>query len=148
MLKNADKIRLFHFNGFSQPLKTLINPNLSMNRGDKHIFGFSYICIMSKDPKSIKKKVVPTKPATGIPPRRTAYVKPVSFPLLFSKKNYTIMAIGVGLIAIGMILMLGGAMKDPNQWDESVIYSFRRITLAPIIILTGLAVEIYAIFKK
>lgn len=58
------------------------------------------------------------------------------------------MAIGVGLIALGMILMLGGSMKDPNQWDESMIYSARRITLAPIIILAGLATEIYAIFKK
>jgi hypothetical protein len=39
-------------------------------------------------------------------------------------------------------------MPDANTWDESVIYSFTRITLAPIIILTGLGVEIYAIFAK
>jgi hypothetical protein len=43
--------------------------------------------------------------------------------------------------------MLGGH-EDPNVWDETVIYSFRRITLAPIVILAGLAVEVYAIFKK
>jgi hypothetical protein len=103
--------------------------------------------LMSKDPKSIKKKVVVTKPA-GAAPRRS-YVKPQpSFPLLFSKKNYIIMAAGVGLIALGMLLMLGGAMKDPNQWDESIIYSARRTVVAPIFILAGIVTEIYAIFKR
>lgn len=103
---------------------------------------------MSKDPKPIKKKVTLNKPVANTPQRRS-FVKPqVSFPLLFSKENYMYMAIGVGLIALGMILMLGGGMKDPNTWDESVIYSARRITLAPIIILAGLATEIYAIFRK
>jgi hypothetical protein len=52
------------------------------------------------------------------------------------------------VIALGLILMLGGSMKDPNTWDESVIYSWRRITLAPIVILAGLTVVGYAIFKK
>ncbi len=46
------------------------------------------------------------------------------------------------------MLMLGGGMKDPMIWDESVIYSPVRITLAPIIILAGLGMQIYAIFKK
>jgi len=43
--------------------------------------------------------------------------------------------------------MLGGFNEDPSIWDESKIYGFQRITLAPIIILSGLVVEIYAIFK-
>ena len=103
---------------------------------------------MSKDPKSVKKKVIVNKPASGSNQRRSSFVKAPSFPLLFNKQNYILMAVGVGLIAIGMILMLGGAMKDPNQWDESIIYSTRRITLAPIVILAGLATEIYAIFKR
>lgn len=103
---------------------------------------------MSKDQKSLKKKVVVGKPATGTSQRRS-YNKPqASFPLLFSKQNYLFMAIGVGLIALGMILMLGGSMKDPNVWDESMIYSARRTVLAPIVILAGLATEIYAIFRK
>ncbi len=103
---------------------------------------------MSKDPKSAKKKVIVTKPSTGSTQRRS-YIKPQPrFPLLFSKQNYIYMAIGVGLIALGMILMLGGAMKDPNVWDESAIYSARRTVLAPIVILAGLATEIYAIFKR
>ncbi|MEO6132384.1 MAG: DUF3098 domain-containing protein [Saprospiraceae bacterium] len=103
---------------------------------------------MSKDQKPVRKKVIVTRPAVTTSQRRTAVKAQPAFPLLFTRDNYKFMAIGVVLIAIGMILMLGGSMKDPNQWDESVIYSFRRITLAPIIILAGLGTEIYAIFKK
>jgi hypothetical protein len=55
---------------------------------------------------------------------------------------------GVLLIALGLVLMLGGAMPSPDVWDESIIYSFRRTVLAPIFILAGLGVEIYAIFKR
>ena len=56
--------------------------------------------------------------------------------------------IGCGLIALGWILMMGGKMQDPTVWDESVIYSARRTVLAPIIILAGLGMQIYAIFKR
>jgi len=42
--------------------------------------------------------------------------------------------------------MSGGAMPDSNTWDPSIIYSFRRITLAPVVILIGIGIEIYAIF--
>ena len=45
------------------------------------------------------------------------------------------------------MLMLGGSMPSPDVWDDSIIYSFRRITLAPIFIVAGLLVQIYAIFK-
>ena len=103
---------------------------------------------MSKDPKSTKKKVVVSRPSAAAPQRRKSIKSQPSFPLLFTKENYMYMAIGFGLIALGMILMLGGGMKDPNVWDEDVIYSFRRTVLAPIVILAGLGVEIYAIFKK
>ena len=67
--------------------------------------------------------------------------------MIFGKENYIWMAIGAGLVALGLILMMGGGMDDPNVWDESIIYSFRITVLAPIVILTGLVVEIYAIFK-
>jgi hypothetical protein len=56
--------------------------------------------------------------------------------------------IGVGLIFLGLGLMSGGHMPSPDVWDESLIYSHRRITLAPIVILAGLAVNVYAIFVK
>ena len=68
--------------------------------------------------------------------------------MLFGKKNYIWMVSGIGLIVLGMILMIGGAMPDENTWDPDLIYSWRRITLAPILILTGFAFQIVAIFKK
>lgn len=66
--------------------------------------------------------------------------------LIFGKQNYLLMLAGIGLIALGLMLMSGGAMPDPTQWDESIIYSKRRTLLAPIVILLGLVVEIVAIF--
>lgn len=48
---------------------------------------------------------------------------------------------------LGIILMSGGGMDNPNEWHPDVIYSFRRTVLAPIVILGGLGLEIYAIFK-
>ncbi len=67
--------------------------------------------------------------------------------MIFGKENYIWMGIGAALVALGLIMMLGGGMDDPNVWDESIIYSFRITVIAPILILSGLAVEIYAIFK-
>jgi hypothetical protein len=67
---------------------------------------------------------------------------------LFAKENYIWMAIGAVIIAIGMFLMSGGKNQDPKVFDTNVVYSFTRITVAPILILLGFVVEIYAIFKK
>jgi hypothetical protein len=58
------------------------------------------------------------------------------------------MGAGIALIALGLILMSGGEMQDPNVWDESIIYSPVRITVAPILIICGLIIEIFAIFRK
>ena len=66
----------------------------------------------------------------------------------FGKSNYIWMAIGAALIILGMILMSGGKSADPNVFNANAVYSFRRITLAPIVIIAGFIVEIYAIFKK
>jgi len=68
--------------------------------------------------------------------------------LIFGKGTYIWIGIGVGLMLLGMILMAGGGMPSPDVWDDELIYSFRRITLAPIVILTGLGVITYAILKK
>ena len=67
--------------------------------------------------------------------------------LLYGWSQYKFVLIGIGLIALGMILMLGGSMPSPDVWDDSIIYSFRRTVLAPACILAGLLVEVYAIFK-
>jgi hypothetical protein len=67
---------------------------------------------------------------------------------LFGKENYRWMIIGLGVIILGLLLMIGGKSKDPNVFDPAEVYSFRRITLAPILILAGLVLEIVGIFKK
>ncbi len=67
--------------------------------------------------------------------------------LIFDRENFKWMGIGLALIALGLVLMAGGAQPDPSQWDESLIYSFRRITLAPILMVAGFVVQVYAIFK-
>ncbi len=61
--------------------------------------------------------------------------------------NYKLMLIGIGVVVIGFLLMIGGGSEDPNVFNEEV-FSFRRITLAPITVLIGYAVIFYAILKK
>lgn len=67
---------------------------------------------------------------------------------LFGKENYMLMISGGIAIILGMLLMMGGKNQDPKVFDESVVYSTTRITIAPILILLGFVIEIYAIFKK
>jgi Protein of unknown function (DUF3098) len=66
----------------------------------------------------------------------------------FGKSNYTWMLIGAACIIIGMFLMSGGKSPNPDVFNANEVYSFRRITLAPIVIIIGFVIEIYAIFKK
>lgn len=63
---------------------------------------------------------------------------------LFGKKNYLFMLIGLAVISIGFILMAGGGSDNPEVFNPE-IYNFRRIRLAPTLILIGLGIEIYAI---
>lgn len=67
---------------------------------------------------------------------------------IFEKDNLIWMLIGIIVIALGAILMAGGKGTDPNVFDESSVYSTRRITLAPLMIMAGLLIEVYAIMKK
>ena len=69
-------------------------------------------------------------------------------PSLFDKQNMWLMLLGVGVIAIGMLLMVGGRSKDPNTFNYDEVYSTLRICVAPVLIIIGLGIEIYAIFKK
>lgn len=62
-------------------------------------------------------------------------------------ENYKLLAIGFGIIVLGLILMVGGGSADEYGFSDA-IYSFRRTTLAPMIILIGFIFEIYAIMKK
>ncbi len=64
------------------------------------------------------------------------------------KENYILLLIGFVIIIIGFLLMIGGKSNDPNVFNEKEIFSFRRITLAPIVVLFGFVFEIWAIMKK
>tara|TARA_R110002073_G_scaffold57778_4_gene146755 strand:- start:175248 stop:175490 length:243 start_codon:yes stop_codon:yes gene_type:complete len=66
---------------------------------------------------------------------------------LFGKRNYIFMLIGLLIIALGFILMAGGGSEDPNVFNKE-IYNFRRIRLAPTLVIIGLIVEIYAILTN
>lgn len=65
----------------------------------------------------------------------------------FNKLNYKLLYIGLGLILLGMLLMIGGGSDSPDEFNEA-IFGFQRITLAPILILAGFVVEIFAIMKR
>lgn len=72
-------------------------------------------------------------------------IKETGFAL--GKENYKLMAIGFAVIVVGFILLSGGGSDDPNVFSED-IFSFRRLTIAPIVLLAGFVFEIYAIMKK
>ena len=63
------------------------------------------------------------------------------------RENYKLLAIGFVIIVIGFLLMIGGKAESPDVFSED-IFSFRRITLAPMVVLAGFIFEIYAIMKK
>jgi hypothetical protein len=67
---------------------------------------------------------------------------------VFDRINYILVILGLLTIVSGFILMAGGGTTDPNVFPAEEIYSFRRTILAPIIILLGFGIEIYAIFKR
>jgi len=65
----------------------------------------------------------------------------------FGRINYKLLLVGLGLLFLGYLLMIGGAADNPNEFSYE-IFSFRRITLAPILVIAGFVVEIFAIMKK
>ena len=66
---------------------------------------------------------------------------------LFDKVNYKILLVGLAVIALGFILMSGGGSEDPNVFNEA-IFSFRRIRLAPAVVLLGFGITVYSILKN
>lgn len=67
---------------------------------------------------------------------------------LFGKGNLVWMLIGLVVILAGLLLMVGGKSEDPNVFNTDEVYSTMRITVAPLLILAGLLIEVYAIMKK
>jgi len=90
-------------------------------------------------------KVIKTIPKNKVRSKKSSSTRIEDLP--FGKRNFQLAILGAVLILVGMLLMMGGGMPSPDVWDESLIYSFRRITLAPIVIIAGLIVEIFAIFS-
>jgi Protein of unknown function (DUF3098) len=73
-------------------------------------------------------------------------VKKIEF--AFGKQNYQLLIVGVVMVAIGYMLMSGGGSDNPNEFHAEEIFSFRRITLAPIVILSGFVVVLFGIMKR
>ena len=67
---------------------------------------------------------------------------------LFGKQNLRWMLIGAVVIILGFLLMAGGKSEDPNVFNEAEVYNTTRITIAPLLIIAGLIIEVYAIMKK
>jgi hypothetical protein len=65
----------------------------------------------------------------------------------FGRENYKWLLIGLAFLLVGFLLMIGGGSDDPNVFSED-LFSFRRLTLAPILLIIGYVIEIYAIMKK
>ncbi len=78
----------------------------------------------------------------------TSVSKEKNVPHLFSRDNYKWMLAGLIVMAIGFFLMAGGKSSDPNVFRDKDVYSTTRITIAPILILAALVIEIFAIMKK
>lgn len=101
-----------------------------------------------------KKKQVSKKPSSSnvkqtqdLSGMRTKSTGDSSLAFAFGKENYRLLLIGLFVIMLGFLLMIGGGSDDPNVFSED-IFSFRRMTLAPILVLAGYIIEIFAIMKK
>lgn len=97
--------------------------------------------------KEIKKEEVTEIAEETISKRKKKEEAVLAKEILFSKDNYMIMGLGLLIVIIGFFLMAGGN-NGPDEWKADEIYSFTRITLSPILILSGLIVVVVAIFKK
>ena len=67
---------------------------------------------------------------------------------VFGRNNIILILSGIGITLLGFILMMGGGSDDPNVFKEDELFSFRRITLAPFLVIAGYGAVIYGIMKK
>lgn len=84
------------------------------------------------------------KKASNKPEKGQKKSAPAPQQFIFKRKNYLFMFIGIAFIALGFLLMSGGGHEDPNVFNPE-IFNFRRIRLAPTLVLIGFGIEIYAI---
>ena len=88
-----------------------------------------------------KNKTIHHHPADSKTPAKQTH-------FVFEKENYILMIISIVVITIGFMLMSGGGIDDPTKFNADEIFSFRRITLAPIVVLIGFAIAGWSILKK
>ncbi|MBK9339020.1 MAG: DUF3098 domain-containing protein [Lewinellaceae bacterium] len=107
---------------------------------------------MAKQPQRRPATPQPKRPAAPAPVRkkepRESLFSTGRDEFIFGRQNFIILGIGLALVLLGLLAMAGGAMPDPNTWDPNLIYSSRRITLAPVLMVAGFVVVIVGIFKK
>jgi hypothetical protein len=106
---------------------------------------------MAKQP--IRRPAAPAKTTPAQPTRRSETKRSWSIgagdrDLIYGRQNFLLFGIGLALVFAGLVLMSGGHMPNPDTWDPGIIYSFRRITLAPMLMLAGFVVVIIGIFKS
>jgi hypothetical protein len=99
-----------------------------------------------------KKIATPNKPTIPVAKPQSPAAKTSAAPVktgefAFGRENYRLLFIGLAFIVLGFILMIGGGSKDPKVFNPA-IFNFQHITLAPILVLTGYVIEIFAIMKK
>lgn len=99
-------------------------------------------------PQKANPSSVKAPAAAAQQPKAKTVTAAQSLPFLFTKDNYLIMAAGVVVIILGFTLMTGAANDNPEVFPKEEIYSFRRITLAPILVLLGFVIEVFAILKR
>jgi len=89
-------------------------------------------------------------PASSLAARRKVNTSMTNTPseFTFNSDNIKWLLISLGLVILGYVLMTGGKMPNKDVWDESIIYSFRRTVLAPVVILGGLILAVYSIFRN
>jgi hypothetical protein len=95
--------------------------------------------------QSNRPAAAPVRPA---PQRRDNIFSSGKGVFIFERINFILFGIGLLLVLVGLAAMTGGQQPDPNQWDPNITYSPMRITVAPILILSGFGVVIYGIFKS
>ena len=93
------------------------------------------------------------RPAAPAAPRRDTARKESIFrtgdrEILYTRQNFIFFGIGLALVLLGLLAMTGGRQTDPNVWHAEEIYSFRRITLAPLLMVAGFVVVALGIFKR
>ncbi len=114
---------------------------------------------MAKQPQRRPNTPAPNAPKRPAPTTSSSSRKPASKdrfawlfrndePFLFGKRNFIVMGAGLLLVVLGLIAMSGGHMPDPETWDPNLIYSPRRITLAPMLMVAGFVVVAIGIFLK